>query len=548
ELRDPPPEGPGEGTTPNALALSPDGTRLWVAEGDANAVAAFDLSPATSGVAAARGNDRMAGRIPSGWYPTAVLALGDSLLVANAKGRGTMANPNGPQPAASSMHEGSTENGTLRQITGTLQTVPLANVSLRESSERVTALNGWNGPPRTPHRYPPFTHVVYVIKENRTYDQVFGDLPEGDGDSTLLFFGPRSAPNHKALARRYGLYDRFFTNAEVSPDGHNWSTAAYTTDYLQKTVPQRYSMRGRSYDYEGTNRGTWDNPQIPADDAAEPAHGYLWDLALRRGLWLRNYGEFVVPVRRDSQVIGYRGTKPALVGTSHPRFPGFDLNIRDQHRADLWIAELEEFTRVGRMPALEIVRLPNDHTSGSRAGAPTPRAMFADNDLALGRMVEALSRSPFWASTVMFVLEDDAQNGPDHVDSHRSPLLVISAYNRPGVVHRFANTTDVLRTIEEILGLESLSHFDFYGRPLREVWADAPDLAPYSAITPDIPLDLRNPPNTALARASARLALDAEDEADEDLFNRILWAALKGPSVPYPGVRRISPAELVGAR
>ena len=548
QLDDAPPGGPREGSTPNALALSPDGTRLWVAEADANAVAAFDLSAAASGVASARGNDRLAGRIPAGWYPTAVLALGDSLLVANAKGRGTMANPNGPQPAASSMHEGSTENGSLRQIAGTLQTVRLGDAPLAATTARVAALNGWNRAPSGERPYPPFRHVVYVIKENRTYDQVFGDLPEGDGDSTLLFFGPRSSPNHRALARRFGLFDRFFTNAEVSPDGHNWSTAAYTTDYLQKTVPQRYSMRGRSYDYEGTNRGTWDDPQIPDDDAAEPAHGYLWDLAARRGITFRNYGEFVVPVRQNGRIVGYRGTKPALRATTHPRFPGFDLDIRDQHRADLWIAELAEFTRRGEMPALEIVRLPNDHTSGARAGSPTPRAMFADNDLALGRMIEALSRSPFWASTVVFVLEDDAQNGPDHVDSHRSPLLVISPYNRPGTVHRFANTTDVLRTIEEILGLESLSHFDHYGRPLRGIWAAQPDLAPYIAITPLIPLDAKNPPNTPEARATARLDLRTEDAADEDLFNRVLWAAIKGRDVPYPGTRRMPAAELIGAR
>jgi len=194
------------------------------------------------------------------------------------------------------------------------------------------------------------------------------------------------------------------------------------------------------------------------------------------------------------------------------------------------------------------VCLPNDHTVGARPGMPTPRAMFADNDLALGRMVEALSRSPFWSSTVMFVLEDDAQNGPDHVDSHRSPLLVISAYNRPGVVHRFANTTDVLRTIEEILGLESLSHFDHYGRPLRDIWAAEPDLTPYAALVPVVPLDEKNPPNTAAARATALLDLRTEDAADEDLFNRILWSVIKGPTVPYPGTRRIPAAELVGAR
>lgn len=549
ELRDPPPAGPAEGSTPNALALSADGTRLYVAEADANAVAIVDLSARTSGVAAARGDDRLAGRVPAGWYPSAVLALGDTLLVGNGKGRGTRANPDGPQPAATVMHGGVPGgNTTLRQIEGTLQVAPVASArgaELAALTARVAGANGWNRPAGRTAAYPPFQHVIYVIKENRTYDQVLGDLPEGDGDTTLLFFGPRSAPNHKALARRFGLFDRFFVNAEVSPDGHNWSTAAYTTDYLQKTVPSRYSSRGRSYDYEGTNRG-WEVEDIPDDDVAEPASGYLWDLARRRGIAFRNYGEFVVDVKENGRTVRYQGTKPFLVPNTNPRFPGFGTQIRDQHRADVWLEEFRQHVRAGRMPALEIVRLPNDHTTGARAGMPTPRAAFADNDLALARMVEAVSRSPFWRSTVFFVVEDDAQNGPDHVDSHRSVLLVVSAWNRPGVVHRFVNTTDVIRTMEEILGLASLSHYDGYGRPLRGIWAARPDLAPYAALTPEQPLDELNPGGTALARASARLDLRREDVADEVLFNQVLWEAIKGPGVPYPGTTRMPASEMMG--
>jgi hypothetical protein len=335
-------------------------------------------------------------------------------------------------------------------------------------------------------------------------------------------------------------------NAEVSPDGHNWSTAAYMGDYGQKTIPSNYSGRGRTYDYEGTNRG-WGVADIPEDDVNSPGTGYLWDLAVRRGLSLRNYGEFVVTIRNDSgRAIGYRGTKQALAGTTNPAYPGFGQSIPDQRRADIWIAELQSYVQRGEMPSLEIVRLPNDHTSGASAGMPTPRAAFADNDLALGRMVEALSRSPFWRNTVMFVLEDDAQNGPDHVDSHRSPMLVISAYTRAGTVHRFANTTDVIRTIEEILGMQSLSQFDGFGRPLREIWSTEPDLSPYAAITPEQPLDELNPSGTSGAAASARLDLRREDAADEDLFNHILWEAIKGPGVPYPGTRRLPAQEAIG--
>jgi hypothetical protein len=328
----------------------------------------------------------------------------------------------------------------------------------------------------------------------------------------------------------------------VSPDGHNWSTAAYATDYLEKTVPSNYSGRGRSYDYEGTNRG-----RIVDDDVAEPASGYLWNLAEKKGITYRNYGEYVEPTGRAREgelPPGYRGVKPYLQAHTNPQFPGFDLAIKDQHRVDVWLAEFQQYVASGQLPALETIRLPNDHTAYARAGLPTPKAMFADNDLALGRIVEAVSKSPFWKSTVIFVLEDDAQNGPDHVDAHRSPLLVISPYNRGGAIHRFANTTDVLRTIEEILGLASMSQFDYFGRPLRDIWADSPDLTAYSALTPAQSLDEMNPSGTRGARESEKLELWIEDVADEELANHVLWRAIKGPDVPYPGARRASAQEL----
>jgi len=541
-LLDPPPAGPAEGSTPNALALSPDGSRLFVAEADANAVAVFDLSATASGVATAGGTDTLRGRIPSGWYTCGVLVVGDVLLAASGKGYGTVANSRGPNPAA-----GRTEKYTLNLLDGGIMRLRLADLTpdaLSRFSARVTAANGWGeGPSPRQHRYPPFEHVIYVIKENRTYDQIFGDDPKGDGDTTNLFFPKAISPNHHALADRFGLFDRFFVNAEVSPDGHNWTTAAYATDYLEKTVPSHYSVpsRGRSYDYEGTNRGV-----IPADDAAEPASGYLWNLAEKKGITFRNYGEFVSPAPRNSPdaPVTYRGNKPFLAAHTNPNYPGFELTIRDQHRMDVYLAELQEFIARGEMPALETVRLPNDHTSGLMANRASPRAAFADNDLALGRMIEALSKSPFWRNTVVFVLEDDAQNGSDHVDSHRSPMFVISAYNKPGTIHRFANTTDVLRTIEEILGLESLSQFDYFGRPLRDIWSETPDLRPFAALPAGWSLDEMNPRGTSGARESAKLDLEVEDAADEDLFNRILWRAFKGRDVPYPGPTRASALEL----
>jgi YVTN family beta-propeller protein len=542
-LDDPPPSGPHEGSTPNALALSADGRRLFVAEADNNAIAIFDLSSGTSGLTdkSDRRDDKLVGRIPVGWYPSALAVTADSLFVVNGKGNGTAANPNGPQP--NRLQNINPRGYTLGELSGTvtmLAVVKTGSPELDAYSRRVSNANGWNAT-RLTARYPPIQHVIYIIKENRTYDQILGDLPIGDGDTSLVFFPRRISPNHHALAERFGVFDRFFVNAEVSPDGHNWSTAAYATDYLEKTVPSNYSRRGRSYDYEGTNRGA-----IPQDDVAEPGSGYLWNLAERAGITFRNYGEFVIPLDflpDGTRPPGYQANKPYLRDHTNKTFPGYSLSIPDQRRADIWIAELKEFEKAGSMPALEIIRLPNDHTAGLSAGRPTPFAFMADNDLALGRMVEALSRTSFWKNSVVFVLEDDAQNGSDHVDSHRSPLLVISPYSRGGVSHAFANTTDVLATIEELLGLGRLSQFDHYGRSLTTIWRETPDVRPYVALTPAVSLDEKNPRTGIGARESLGLALGKEDEADEELFNRILWRAIKGEKRPWPGTKRMSALE-----
>lgn len=541
QLSDASPSGLGEGSTPNAMALSPDGSRLFVAEADNNAIAIIEMSATTSGLASAHGNDRVAGRIPTGWYPTAVVATGDSLFVVSGKGRGTGPNPNGPQPI--SKWTVGPRSSTRNQLSATLTVSDLARASgamLAQLTARVARANGWDKA-RTAAKYPPIEHVVYIIKENRTYDQVLGDLTQADGDTSLLFFPRSTSPNHHALAERFGIFDRFFVNAEVSPDGHNWSMAAYTTDYLQKTVPQNYSNRGRTYDYEGTNRD-----QVVDDDAAEPSSGYLWNLAGKAGIVFRNYGEFVVwpGVLLPDGTRGYTPDKKFLKGRTNEAYPGFDMTIKDQARVDIWLSEMQQFDRVGNMPAFEIIRLPNDHTSGASAGRPTPRAAMADNDLALGRIVEALSKSQFWKSTAVFVVEDDAQNGPDHVDSHRSVMFVISPYSAGGVVHRFVNTTDVVATMEEVLKLGTMSQFDHFGRPLRDIWRSKPDLRPYVAIKPGIPLDEMNPKTGMGAVQSRGLALNKEDEANEDLFNHILWRAIKGKETPYPGSKRISALEL----
>ena len=537
-LLDPPPDDVKEGSTPNALALSADGTRLYAAEADNNAVAVFDLSAATSGVASARGSDSLAGRIPSQWYPTAIVTTGDSLWVVNGKGRGAGPNPNGPTPPVP-LARSDPRGYTLGQLDGTVTVLPGASTGaeLAALTQRVATANGWNARISDTGRYPPIEHVIYIIKENRTYDQVLGDLPQGDGDTSLVFFPRVVSPNHHALAERFGLFDRFFVNAEVSAQGHMWSTAAYVTDYGEKTTPDSY--RSKRPDRED------------ADDVDEPATGFLWSAAAKKQLFIRNYGEFAEPVHRasgDTTAPTYQGSRAAMRPFTSPTYPPYDLTISDQRRADAWIAELREHERTGRMPALETMHLPSDHTAGARKGLPTPKAYMADNDLALARIVEALSHSQFWKSTAVFVLEDDAQAGPDHVDSHRSVLLVISPWAAGGVLHRFVNTTDVLATVEEILGIAPLSQFDHFGRPLREIWRSTPDLRPYDAITPAQSMTELNLALDDNARRSARLDLAREDRAPDDEFNQILWRAIKGDRSPYPGTRRTGVLEWARGR
>ncbi len=503
-LSDAAPGGPAEGSTPNALALSRDETRLFVAEADNNAVAVFDVSAETSGSQRPLHNS-VKGRIPTDWYPTAIVDSGTQLLVLNGKGHGSRPNPDGPIPGEGIKRPMGYDLG---QLHGTLRILPdkLAQLELTGLSKRVAAANGW-GQRRPARRYPAFHHVIYIIKENRTYDQVFGDLKEGDGDSNLVFFGQGISPNHHALALRFGLFDRFFTNAEVSSQGHIWSTAAYVTDYGEKTIPSGYSDRRASMDGE---------------EADEPNDGFLWTLAAKKGASFRDYGEMIAVPE------GWPVTQRELGADISPSYPAFNLNVLDQVRADAWIAEFEQFIKDGNLPQLEILHLPSDHTAGGRAGFRTPRALMADNDLALGRIVETLSKSPYWRDTVMFVLEDDSQSGPDHVDSHRSPLLVVSAYNRPGTIHRFANTTDVVAAIEDILGLDRLSKFDYFSRSLANLFAEKPDLAPYAAVVPQVDMEERNPEKSAAAVMSEGLDFSAPDRVNDAVFNHILWLMLKG--------------------
>jgi DNA-binding beta-propeller fold protein YncE len=495
---------PPEGSTPNAALITSDGRRLLVAEADNNAIAVFDL-----------GIGGLIGRIPTDWYPTAITEAGGQLLTLSAKGHGTRANRDGPIPLTNWPDENPTAY-TLGQLNGTLRVLPslLPPLRLASFTERVVAANNWQHR-RAPRRYPSFHHVIYIIKENRTYDQVLGDMKEGDGDASLVYFPDITiTPNHHALARRFGLFDRFFVNAEVSSQGHIWSTAAYVTDYGEKVVPSGYAGK---------------RANIDGEEADEPERGFLWTLAKREGVSFRDYGEMVAGNP------GWPVTQRELGADVNPDYAPMDFITQDQKRADVWIAELQRFVRDGKMPQLEVVWLPMDHLAAGRPGKCTPRACMADNDLALGRIVQALSHSPYWKDTVMLVVEDDAQAGPDHTDSHRAPFYAISAYNRPGTIHRFVNTTDVIAAIEDILGMGRLSKFDYFSRSLADIFAPVPDLTPYDSIIPAQDLNEKNPQDTAAARLSEGLDFSAPDRADEQIYSRILWLMLKG-DVPPPVV------------
>ncbi|MGB9609779.1 MAG: bifunctional YncE family protein/alkaline phosphatase family protein, partial [Bryobacteraceae bacterium] len=519
------------GMTPSALALSPDRTRLFVVCSDGNTIAVADISESQS---------RVLGFIPTGWYPTAALTLSDgTLVVANGKGVRSYPNPKGPQPLRRSPEEqASARTQFVASLqTGTVQFVPpFDDERLRAYTATVLANSPYqdlklidagvpeNNPiPNHPGDPCPIEYVVYIVKENRTYDQVLGDMKEGNGDPSLCLFGEDVTPNHHKLAREFVLLDNFYVNADVSADGHQWSAAAIAPDYVQKLWPNSYAHRRRLNDYQGQ------------EPTATPPAGYLWTNAAQAGIPLRNYGHFVTnrdePTPDGLHVLQVRD--PVLARVTNLRYRGFDLDYPDVERAHIFLEDLAQFERAAEMPRLVVMRLGNDHTAGLGPGRIAPRSAVADNDYALGLIVEALSRSRFWPKMAIFVLEDDAQNGPDHVDSHRSPAFVISPYVRRRIVDStMYNTTSMLRTIELILGLRPMTHFDAAARPMHTIFQGTPDLRPYQAEKPRVPLDERNPSGTPLAAQSARLDFSEADRIDEDELNRILWLGLRGTPPP----------------
>jgi hypothetical protein len=372
----------------------------------------------------------------------------------------------------------------------------------------------------------PIKYCIYIIRENRTYDQVLGDMKEGNGDPSLCLFPEKITPNAHRLARQFVLLDNFYCDGEVSAEGHEWSMGAYCTDFVRRCWPVTYrgSPRGRMefYPAEGV-----------LDSIARPAGGYLWDRCAEAGLSYRSYGEWV----EDGKTLKdpARPRVKALEGHIDPWFRGFDLDYSDLKRADRFIEQLQGFERSGELPRLIILRLPNDHTEGSRVGALTPTAFVAENDLALGRVVEAISKSRFWKETAIFVVEDDAQNGSDHVDAHRTVALVVSPYTRQGKVDStLYSTSSLLRTIELILGLRPMSQFDAAARPMYAAFQPRPDVTPYEHLMPATDLKARNGPGAFGAALSAKMDFSVADAADDLLLGEIIWRSVRGRASPMP--------------
>ncbi|MDO7846976.1 alkaline phosphatase family protein [Hymenobacter sp. M29] len=511
------------GSTPDGVALSADDSQLFIANADNNCVAVFDVRDAAA--------SRPLGFVPTGWYPTAVRVAGAQLLVLSGKGSTSRPNPNGPNPVRDEGEKGDGYIGGL--LHGALSRLPVpdemalaaystqvyANTPFNKNREAAPDVPAGNPVPQRVGESSPIKHVFYIIKENRTYDQVLGDLPAGNGDVSLCLFPEKVTPNHHALTREFVLLDNFYVDAEVSADGHNWSTAAYATDFVEKTWPSNYSGRGGDYDFEGSK-----------GEVAEPQDGFLWDYCLRAGRTFRSYGEFVFQGKP---------TKPAIAANYCKEYAGFNLKVKDVDREKVWEKDFDRLVAAGQLPNLSIIRLPNDHTYGARKGELSPLSYAADNDLALGRLIEHLSNSPVWKESVVMIVEDDAQNGPDHIDAHRSTAYLIGPYiRRNAVVHTAYTTSGMLRTLELILGLPPMSQYDAAALPLWACFTPKPNFRPYTLRPATTPQDVRNTAFNAPARRSLKFDMSREDAAPDLAFNENIWQAIRGEKSQMPAPRR----------
>ena len=553
---------------PEGLALSPDGRTLYVAMADLNAVASLKVS--ADGTWAV-----LTGYVPVGWYPTSVAVSSDgkSVFVLNAKGSQTRhPNPDGPNANG----KGNLTNYVLALLKGSISEVPVSTFSNpNRGLYPVLADNQLSSVVRPDQvsamallKSLPIKHVMYIIKENRTYDQVLGDIKQGNGDSLLTLFGANVTPNEHAISTQFALLDNFYCCAEVSADGWNWSSSGYASPYVERTVPDYYRegetraghkadpsglvISGADYDYEGQNR----NVSVSLkgdDDVAESPAGYIWDMVAKYKLPYWNFGCFLAS--QDNSP-----TKPALVGHTDPNFSPFDLDYSDSDawvklgveppsktkygpdaqpsRFSAWRKDFDQRVAEHTLPAFEVIRFMRDHTSGTTPGKDSPLTMAADNDYAVGELVDAVSHSPYWKDTAIFILEDDAQDGPDHVDCHRSTAYVVSAYTRRGYVDsHFYNTDSILHTMEVLMGVPPMTRFDKTAT-LLQLFTSKPDLSPYSAITPDKGIFAKNLKTAFGASLSKKMDFAIADDVDDDALNRVLWHDIKGKTA-YPGIHEL---------
>lgn len=523
------------GSTTNGVALSKNEKTLYIANADNNCLAVFDVSH--------RGKSQSKGFIPVGWYPTSVRVVGKKVLVANGKGFSSFANPLGPQPVQRNVRSeshlgelpannrmqyiGSLMKGTLSIIDlptafelATYSTQVYQNTPYKKEKELQTEGEVGNPIPMKVGDPSPIKYVFYVLKENRTYDQVLGDMPAGNGDTSLCLFGEKYTPNQHKIAREYVLLDNFYVDAEVSADGHNWSMGALANDYLEKTWPTGYGRRG------GVTEG------MGRRNIANNKGGFIWDYCQRKGVSYRTYGVFA-----DAS----KGNIPVL-DAAHvcSKFTGYyNEKVRDTTRFAQWRHDFDSLLAIKALPSLNTIRLGADHTQGLGVGRPTPYACVADNDLAVGMLVEHISKSSIWAQSAIFILEDDAQNGPDHVDAHRSIAFVVSPYTKRNYLdHTMYSTSGMLRTIELILGLPPMSQYDAAATPMYRSFMAKADLRPYQAVPVAVDLNATNQLATRWSKISEGFNFAEVDLNDDRLFNEVLWKGLKGDAAEMPAPRR----------
>jgi YVTN family beta-propeller protein len=525
-----------EGSTPDALAVSPDGKTLYVANADNNCVAVIDIAVANE--------SQVKGFIPTGWYPTAVAVSPDSktLFVGVGKGNQTKANPirkedKTKEDPSSTRRRPYPYIGTT--LSGALSVVPVPNdKQLADYTATVYRNCPYSDKILTNVPYPhktaiptkvgdpsPIKYVLYIIKENRTYDQVFGAISRGKGDASLVMFGEQVTPNHHKLANEFVLLDNLYCNGQVSRDGHPWSTMAYHTDYIARDWLLTYSNRkGVEDDAEG--------------NLANGPSGYLWDACARHGLSYRSYGEYGARVSQPDGSTRMEGRVPGLIGHMCPDYGIPKVKgqkVRDTENVETFLKEFREFEKKDNLPRFMVMSLGEDHTTGTTPGTFTPQACVASNDLALGRLVEAVMQSKYWPQMAIFVIEDDAQNGPDHIDAHRTVGLVISPYTKRHHVDstQYA-TVSMIRTMELILGLPPLSQYDAAARPMFESFTDKADLTPYQHEPARIDLNAMNQKTAYGAERSSKMDFSDYDRVDDFELNEILWRAIKGKNAPLP--------------